>query len=62
MSIRCRSHRHPPDAAIRVLVDGTPLLGQRSGVGRYTAALLAELATRTDVDVAVTAFTARGQA
>jgi glycosyltransferase involved in cell wall biosynthesis len=44
-----------------VLIDGTPLLGQRSGVGRYTAALLRELATRSDVDVTVTAFTARGQ-
>lgn len=45
----------------RVLIDGTPLLGQRSGIGRYTAALLRELATRPDVDVTVTAFTARGQ-
>ncbi|MGH3944800.1 MAG: glycosyltransferase family 4 protein [Pseudonocardiaceae bacterium] len=51
------SHRHS-----RVLIDGTPLLGQRSGIGRYTAALLRELATRSDVDVTVTAFTARGQA
>ncbi len=40
---------------------GTPLLGQRSGIGRYTAALLRELATRSDVDVMVTAFTDRGQ-
>ncbi len=45
-----------------MLLDGTPLLGQRSGIGRYTAALLCELATRPDVDVTVTAFTARGQA
>ncbi|MGH3797570.1 MAG: glycosyltransferase family 4 protein [Pseudonocardiaceae bacterium] len=45
----------------RVLVDGTPLLGQRSGIGRYTTALLAELATRSEVEVTVTAFTARGQ-
>jgi glycosyltransferase involved in cell wall biosynthesis len=44
-----------------VLLDATPLLGQRSGIGRYTAALLRELATRADVDVTVTAFTARGQ-
>ncbi|MGH3719460.1 MAG: glycosyltransferase family 4 protein [Pseudonocardiaceae bacterium] len=50
------SHRHS-----RVLIDGTPLLGQRSGIGRYTAALVRELATRADVDVTVTAFTARGQ-
>ncbi|MGH3840895.1 MAG: glycosyltransferase family 4 protein [Pseudonocardiaceae bacterium] len=45
----------------RVLLDGTPLLGQRTGVGRYTAALLDELAIRSDVDVTITAFTARGQ-
>ncbi|MGH3871821.1 MAG: glycosyltransferase family 4 protein [Pseudonocardiaceae bacterium] len=51
------SHRHS-----RVLIDATPLLGQRSGIGRYTAALLRELAIRPDVDVSVTAFTARGQA
>ena len=62
MSVHQHAHRHSPGAAIRVLVDGTPLLGQRSGIGRYTAALLAELATRSDVDVTVTAFTARGQA
>lgn len=62
MSVRSRAHRHSPDAAIRVLVDGTPLLGQRSGIGRYTAALLAELATSPEVDATVTAFTARGQA
>ena len=51
----------PGPASQHVLVDGTPLLGQRSGVGRYTAALLAELATRKDVDLTVVAFTARGQ-
>ncbi len=44
-----------------MLVDGTPLLGQRSGIGRYTVALLRELAARSDVDVTVTAFAARGQ-
>jgi len=54
------SHRHSRDA-LRVLIDGTPLLGQRTGIGRYTAALLRELATRSDVEVTVTAFTARGQ-
>lgn len=46
---------------MRVLLDGTPLLGRRSGVGRYTASLVAELATRCDVDLTVTGFTARGQ-
>lgn len=44
-----------------VLLDGGPLLGQRSGIGRYTGALLRELATRHEVDIMVTAFTARGQ-
>jgi glycosyltransferase involved in cell wall biosynthesis len=57
------SHRHSRHGQrqLHVLVDGTPLLGQRSGIGRYTAALLRELTTHTDVDVTVTAFTARGQ-
>ncbi len=55
----CHSQRG--QRPLHVLVDGTPLLGQRSGIGRYTAALLRELATHTDVDVTVTAFTARGQ-
>jgi glycosyltransferase involved in cell wall biosynthesis len=54
---RSPSTAHP----LRVLIDGTPLLGQRSGIGRYTAALLRELAARPDIDVTVTAFTARGQ-
>lgn len=51
-----------PHRPTRVLLDGGPLLGQRSGIGRYTAALLRELTERPDVDVMVTAFTARGQA
>ena len=55
------SHRHSRRDTLRVLLDGTPLLGQRSGVGRYTAALLRELATCRGVHVTVTAFTARGQ-
>ena len=46
---------------LRVLLDATPLLGQRSGVGRYAAALLRELATRADVVTGAIAFTARGQ-
>lgn len=47
---------------MRVLLDGTPLLGPRTGVGRYTARLLAELALRRDVEAAVLGLTARGQA
>lgn len=46
---------------MRVVLDGTPLLGERTGVGRYTAALLGELAGRDELDLTVTAFTARGQ-
>ena len=45
---------------LRVLLDGTPLLGQRTGVGRYTAALAEELASRSDVDIRAVAFTLRG--
>jgi len=44
----------------RVIVDGTPLLGQRTGIGRYTENLLATLALRHDVSVRATAFTLRG--
>ncbi len=54
-------HSQGAERPLRVLVDGTPLLGQRSGIGRYTVALLRELAARSDVAVTVTAFTARGQ-
>jgi glycosyltransferase involved in cell wall biosynthesis len=45
---------------IRVLLDGTPLLGNRTGVGRYTAALAEELASMADVDMRAVAFTLRG--
>lgn len=46
---------------MRVVVDATPLLGVRTGVGRYTGHLLRELA-RLDppLDLAATAFTWRG--
>src|SRR3954452_5219157 len=54
---------------MRVLVDATPLLGTRTGVGRYTGHVLTELARlagsadRTDVDLhlAATAYTWRGR-
>ncbi|MBP2339120.1 glycosyltransferase involved in cell wall biosynthesis [Saccharothrix coeruleofusca] len=47
--------------ALRVLIDGTPLLGDRTGIGRYTAALAEELASmQDDVDVRAVAFTLRG--
>ncbi len=46
---------------LRVLIDGTPLLGHRTGIGRYTSALAEELASMPDeVDVRAVAFTLRG--
>jgi glycosyltransferase involved in cell wall biosynthesis len=43
-----------------VLIDGTPLLGNRTGVGRYTAALAEELASMSGVDIRAVALTLRG--
>jgi glycosyltransferase involved in cell wall biosynthesis len=49
------------DRRLKVLLDGTPLLGQRTGIGRYTAALAEELASMPDqVDVRAVAYTFRG--
>ncbi|WP_177216949.1 glycosyltransferase family 4 protein [Amycolatopsis arida] len=45
---------------LRVLLDGTPLLGARTGVGRYTASLSEELASLSGVDTRAVAFTLRG--
>jgi glycosyltransferase involved in cell wall biosynthesis len=45
---------------LRVLLDGTPLLGHRTGIGRYTAALAEELASMAVVDIRAVAFTVRG--
>jgi glycosyltransferase involved in cell wall biosynthesis len=45
---------------ISALLDGTPLLGRRTGIGRYTQNLLGALAGRDDIAVSATAFTARG--
>lgn len=45
---------------LRVLLDGTPLLGARTGIGRYTAALSEELASNPEVDTRAVAFTLRG--
>lgn len=45
---------------LRVLLDGTPLLGARTGIGRYTASLFEELAALDDVDTRAVAFTLRG--
>jgi glycosyltransferase involved in cell wall biosynthesis len=48
---------------LRIVLDGTPLLGQRTGVGRYTAALLDELAglSSDELSIGVTAFSLRGR-
>lgn len=54
-----RSANQP--AIPRVILDATPLLGQRTGIGRYTENLLATLARRSDVAVTATAFTLRGR-
>jgi glycosyltransferase involved in cell wall biosynthesis len=48
------------DRPLRVLIDGTPLLGLRTGIGRYTAALAEELASDLDLDLRAVAFTLRG--
>ena len=45
--------------ALRVALDGTPLLGPRTGVGAFTAGALAALARRDDVDVRSFAVTWR---
>lgn len=45
---------------MRVGLDGTPLLGTRTGVGRYTAALLSALAGGED-ELVATAFSLRGR-
>ncbi|HST64100.1 MAG TPA: glycosyltransferase family 1 protein [Mycobacteriales bacterium] len=44
----------------RVVLDATPLLGPRTGVGRYVEHLIRELAARGDLDLVATAFTLRG--
>jgi glycosyltransferase involved in cell wall biosynthesis len=46
--------------ALRVLLDGTPLLGSRTGIGRYTSALIEELVSIPEVDTRAVAFTLRG--
>jgi glycosyltransferase involved in cell wall biosynthesis len=60
------------EAPLRVVLDATPLLGQRTGVGRYVESLLVALAdlarepelAKSDrpLDLAATAFTWRGLA
>ncbi|MEO5834481.1 MAG: glycosyltransferase family 1 protein [Nakamurella sp.] len=47
---------------LRVGVDATPMLGSRTGIGHYTAALVRGLAARADLAVTAVPFTARGGA
>lgn len=44
----------------RVVLDATPLLGPRTGVGRYVEHLVRELAALGSLDLVATAFTLRG--
>ncbi|WP_372671990.1 glycosyltransferase family 4 protein [Amycolatopsis kentuckyensis] len=46
--------------SLSVLLDGTPLLGARTGIGRYTSALIEELVSIPEVDTRAVAFTLRG--
>ena len=48
-------------ARLRVAVDGTPLLGVRTGIGYTTAALIVALSGRDDLDLVVYAITLRGR-
>jgi glycosyltransferase involved in cell wall biosynthesis len=50
-----------PPSPVRVGLDATPLLGTRTGVGRYTGALLAALAEEGREELVATAFTLRGR-
>ncbi len=50
----------PEPGRLAVTLDGTPLLGRRTGIGRYTEHLLAALAARAGLAVSATAFTLRG--
>lgn len=47
--------------SLRVGLDATPLLGPRTGVGRYVEGLLGGLAGEPDLQVSLTAFTWRGR-
>lgn len=48
------------EPTLSVTLDGTPLLGRRTGIGRYTEHLLGALAGRPGISAGATAFTARG--
>jgi len=46
---------------MRLALDGTPLLGPRSGVGEVVSGIVPELARRPEVDVVAYALTLRGR-
>lgn len=46
---------------MHVALDATPLIGHRTGVGRYVAHLVPELAARPDLDVTLVPLTLRGR-
>ena len=46
---------------MRLALDGTPLLGPRSGIGEVVAGILPELATRPELEVVAYAITFRGR-
>ncbi|HEV2767979.1 MAG TPA: glycosyltransferase family 1 protein [Acidimicrobiales bacterium] len=48
-------------APLRAAVDATPLLGARTGIGAFTAALLEHLADRPEVEVTAYGLTWRGR-
>ncbi len=50
-----------PSPSLRVAVDATPLLGTRTGVARFAAAMFAGLADRPDLDTVGYAITWRGR-
>lgn len=63
--LRCRPAAPREEHAIRITLDGTPLLGRRTGIGRYVAELTGALAQTAPADgdrLALTAFTLRGAA
>ncbi len=49
------------DGGLRLALDGTPLLGNRTGVGEVVAGLLDGLAARPDLDVAAYVVSRRGR-
>lgn len=50
-----------PGQAVRVALDATPLLGERTGIGHTVAALLDALATHRDLALSAYAITWRGR-